>query len=59
MSFVNVISFILFMFFLSSYSLKLVILKKKSGVQALLLAKGNKGRSIDFSECLVRVTTFL
>ena len=34
-------------------------MNKKSGIIALVLAKGNKGKTTDFSESLVRTTTFM
>lgn len=58
MTLVSILSLLLFVSFLTSYISKLVIMNKKSGIKALVLAKGNKGKSIDFSESLVRVTTF-
>lgn len=59
MELLNVISFILFALFISSYSLKLAILKKKSWVKANVLGKGNKGRSVDSSEMFVKISTFI
>lgn len=59
MSILNIISFLLFMAFLLSYIAKLIIMNQKSGVKALVLAKGDKGKSINFSESLVKITTFL
>ena len=59
MTLVNVLSVLLFSAFFSSYISKLVIMNKKSGIIALVLAKGNKGKTTDFSESLVRTTTFM
>lgn len=59
MNVVSMISLVLFVSFLSSYISKLVIMNRKSGIKALVLAKGDKGKSIDFSESFVRMTTFL
>lgn len=59
MNIINIFSLILFILFLFSYIFKLIILKKKSGIKALVLAKGNKGKSINFAESLVRISTFL
>lgn len=59
MSLLNTISLLLFMTFLSSYIAKLIIMNRKSGIKALVLAKGDKGKSIDFSESFVQITTFL
>ncbi len=59
MNIINIFSLILFILFLFSYVLNLIILKKKSGIKALVLAKGNKGKSINFAESLVRISTFL
>lgn len=59
MELVNVFSLILFALFLFSYSLKLVILNKKSGIKANVLGKGNKGTSVDSSEMFVKISTFV
>lgn len=59
MDIMNILSLLLFVAFLISFIYKLVIMNKKSGIKALVLAKGNKGKSTNFSESLVRVTTFL
>lgn len=59
MNLISILSLILFFAFLMSYISKLVILKKKSGITALVLAKGNKGKSVDFAELLMKITTFL
>ncbi|WP_274306983.1 methyltransferase family protein [Solibacillus daqui] len=59
MTLVSILSLLLFVIFLSSYISKLIIMNKKSGIKALVLAKGNKGKTINFSESLVRTTTFL
>lgn len=58
MDIINIFSLILFILFLFSYLLKLIILQKKSGIKVLVLAKGNKGKSINFAESLVRISTF-
>jgi protein-S-isoprenylcysteine O-methyltransferase Ste14 len=55
----NVISFNLFVIFIVSYCSKLVILNKKSGIKALVLAKGKKGKSIDSAEYMVQASTFV
>ena len=59
MSSLNIISLLLFIVFFSSYIAKLIIMKRNSGIKALVLAKGDKGKSINFSESLVQITTFL
>lgn len=59
MTLLNILSLVLFMSFLISYLSKLVIMNKKAGIKALVLAKGNKGKQIDSSEKLVQITTFL
>jgi len=59
MSLINTVSLFLFIAFLSSYIAKLIIMNQKSGIKALVLAKGDKGKSINFSESFVQFTTFL
>jgi len=59
MTLLNILSLLLFMSFLICYMTKLVIMNKKAGIKALVLAKGKKGESIDSSEKLVQITTFL
>lgn len=59
MNLINVLSLILFLIFLISYTVKLIILYKKSGIHANLLAKGNKGDLIDFTETLVKIFSFI
>lgn len=58
-NFITVSSFILLILFLTSYVGKLLVLYKKFGINALVLAKGNKGKFIDLTESFVRVTTFV
>ena len=42
-----------------SYSIKLVVLRKKYDIDANLLGKGQKGTEIDRTEILVKITTFI
>ncbi|WP_426448330.1 methyltransferase family protein [Paenibacillus sp. S-38] len=56
---INIISLIVFFIFLSAYLLKLVLMNKRAGIKALVLAKGNKGRAVDSSEFWVKTSTFL
>lgn len=59
MSVLNVLSLILFIIFLFSYSLKLVILYKKNRINANVLAKGKKDNKIKAVETAVRTSTFI
>ncbi|MDF2802645.1 MAG: S-isoprenylcysteine methyltransferase-like protein [Anaerocolumna sp.] len=59
MSLLNILSLILFIVFLSSYSLKLVILYKKNKISANVLAKGKKDKKIKVVETTVKISTFI
>lgn len=59
MSILNILSLILFIVFLSSYSLKLVILYKKNKISANVLAKGKKDKKIKVVETTVKISTFI
>lgn len=36
-----------------------MLMNRKSGIKAVVLAKGDKGKSIDFTETVVKITTFM
>ena len=57
MSLLNIISLLLFIAFFSAYIAKLIIMNRNFGIKALVLAKGDKGKSINFSESFVQITT--
>lgn len=59
MSLLNILSLILFIIFLSSYSLKLVILYKKNKISANVLGKGKKDNKIKVVETTVNISTFI
>ncbi len=59
MSLLNIISLCLFFIFFISYLLKLVILYKRNGIKANVLAKKGKSVEISNTERLVKVTTFI
>lgn len=59
MSLLNILSFSLFVIFLSSYGLKLVILYKKNRINANVLAKGDKDNKIKRVEAAVKACTFI
>ncbi|MBB6215319.1 protein-S-isoprenylcysteine O-methyltransferase Ste14 [Anaerosolibacter carboniphilus] len=55
----NVLSFILFIIFLVSYLMKLFMLYRRHGIHGNVLGKGKKGREIDHTEILLKITTFV
>lgn len=59
MDFKDLLSLILFILFICSYTLKLIILYKKNNIKATVLAKGNKEKIIKQTELFVKITTFL
>lgn len=59
MSFVQLLSLLLFTVFLVSYISKLVIMHRMFGIEALVLAKGEKGKSVDTTETVARISTFI
>lgn len=59
MSFIQLSSLLLFKIFLVSYIFKLVIMHRMSGIKALVLARGDKGKSVDTTETVVRISTFV
>ena len=59
MSLLNIFSLGLFFIFFISYLLKLVILYKRNGIKANVLAKKGKSVEISNAERLVKVTTFI
>lgn len=54
----DTLSLILFILFICSYTLKLIILYKKNNIKATVLAKGNKEIKIKRTELFVKTTTF-
>ncbi|MBX4260826.1 isoprenylcysteine carboxylmethyltransferase family protein [Clostridium estertheticum] len=58
MSVLNILSFTLFIIFLSSYSLKLVVLYKNNKINANVLGKGKKDKKIEFVETAVKISSF-
>lgn len=59
MSYLNVISLLIFLVFFVSYVLKLVILYKENGIKANVLAKKGKSKEISRVELTVKATTFI
>ncbi|OPX44601.1 isoprenylcysteine carboxyl methyltransferase (ICMT) family protein [Ruminiclostridium hungatei] len=59
MSLINVVSLSIFLAFFVSYILKLVILYRKNGIKANVLAKGGKSKEIGRVELTVKATTFI
>lgn len=59
MSILNILSLVLFIIFLSSYILKLVILYKKNKISGNVLGKGKKDRKIKVVETTVMISTFI
>jgi len=59
MSWINVVSLSIFLVFFVSYILKLVILYRKNGIKANVLAKGGKSKEISRVELTVKATTFI
>lgn len=59
MNLLNILSLILFIIFLSSYGLKLVILYKRYKISANVLAKGKKDNKIKIVETTVKLYTFI
>lgn len=59
MSLLNIISLSLFFIFFISYLLKLVILYKRNGIKANVLAKKGKSVEISSAERLVKASTFI
>ena len=58
MNLINVLSLSLFLVFFTSYVLKLLILHRKNGISANVLAKAGKGKEISRVELFVKTTTF-
>ncbi|MHC1685243.1 MAG: isoprenylcysteine carboxylmethyltransferase family protein [Clostridiaceae bacterium] len=52
------LSLILFILFICSYTLKLIILYKKNNIKASVLARGTKETKIKRTELFVKITTF-
>ncbi|KNF08656.1 phospholipid methyltransferase [Gottschalkia purinilytica] len=59
MKILNLLSLILFLIFIISYSLKLIILYKRNNLRANTLGKGVKDRNIKLTEITVKTTTFI
>lgn len=59
MSLLNILSLILFIMFLSAYSLKLMILYKKNKINANVLGKGEKDNKIKLVEITVKISSFI
>lgn len=59
MTFISIVSLILFSAFMISYVMKLIILYKKYKVNGNVLAKGTKEKNIKSIEALVKTSTFL
>lgn len=59
MNFITIVSLILFIAFITSYIMKLIILHKKYKVNGNVLAKGKKEKNIKSIETLVKTATFL
>ena len=59
MNLLNILSLILFIIFLLSYCLKLVILYKRHKISANVLAKGKKDNKIKIVETTVKLSTFI
>ena len=59
MSLLNVLSLVLFIIFLLSYSLKLIVLYKKNKISANVLAKRKKDKKKKVVETTVKISTFI
>lgn len=59
MKLINVLSLTLFIIFFILYIAKLAILYRKYNISANVLGKGKKGREVDTTELLVKITTLI